>query len=633
MPPSGLQTPSNVSTPPTNPIQGDATVSTSANPNSNFFNFTEIKTRLNATIQSFNTAELAETEIRRKLRAVDVNVKQMKETGALAKDETYIPIRTIDTNISREKPPFVSYLKQPQRLMIFTPANAPTDTDCRELDKAFTKGLTYTGWELPHFKCLDGAQAHGWDFVEVEYNTSYQYNVCVEHVGHDNLIFDLADTIDIQNAEFLCRKFSVSIEQIKRFVDKYGFDPVQVANIKDKMENDKNTVDRNKTIYKLFFKEKGVVHTGWFSLDGEVTNWLKMPSPAFIGIKQQVQVPSRLNIFGIPLAPPTTQWQNAALQMYPIFPLYYEVTEDPKIRNRKGRTWKDEYKQEAQIAMVTSYVNGCMKASKIYGSPKADTQGDGMKPKQIDIELFKGAIIDKPFDFWNFPYPEPTMLQGIEYLDIQNQQETGQVNFAVNNRTDSRKTAKEVQSAENQYAQLTGVNVCLYAIYIRQVYNFVWKIVQSQALQGNINFLQIPTQTGNALTGVQTVYVNDTARISRDYDLRPAGDIDFIERQFILASMQQDMQWVSAVPGLREEFYADFVKIRYAEKGEKYAALIKQASTLTATLAGAGQFIAQIMKIPEFQDAPPEVVQAGAQILQGISAQLQPQQPAQGAPQ
>lgn len=606
---------------------------------SKFFRYSEIKTRLSQLVQTFDAQEGKESKLRRDLRNVDIDVKRLQEEGKLAKDNTFIPIRTIETNIAREKPPFIQYIKQPQRIMIFTPATPPYNDDCRDLDREFTKGLQYTGWELPHIKVFDGAQVHGWDWNEVEWNDAYPLQVCIEHIGHDKLIFDLEDTLDIQFAECVIRKYSVSIAQIKTFVTKYHFDPVQVNKLIESMKGVNE--DKNKVIFKMYFKADSIVNVSWFCLDNGVDDYLLQPKPHFIGIKNKVtkmvqqMVPTPVTLpsgevvtTDVPTDVPTESWEDAPLTMYPIFPDYYTITEAPKIRDKKGRAFLDEHIQQAQTALATNYVNSANRASKVYGSPTtADDSGNN--PKNLNVELTRDCILDKPFEFWSFPYPDQQMLEALQTFSTINQEQTGQVNYAVINRQDSRKTAKEIQSSENQAANLTSVQVVLFSIYWRTIYTFVWKIVQSLALQGTIKFLQIPDPTQQQMPGTPPTFVNDIAKISREYDLRPAGDVDFIQRTMLIQQMKSDWPVVMGIPGLNMIFLAELMRLEYPDKGESYAEIIMQSGGLTQLMSQAAGMLEASTQTAEFKSSSPETQNQIMTVIQGLQQQSGQQQQTQ----
>lgn len=583
-------------------------------------------------------SEVDETEERRKTRDIQVNVRAMRNEGKLDDDETLIPDRVIDENITRELPPYVNYLKNSRRISIFTSlSNLGQNTQALELE--YTRGMTYTSWETAHYKCLDGSATHGWDLVEVVYDTSKPFNVGIEHVGHDKLFFPRSST-DLQACAELDRAYDITAIQLQDFVERFGFDAKQVNLI---LAAIKNTKKENETIriYKRFKKLNGVVMVSWYSLEHNVNDWLKKPTQHFVGIKKQGQ---------------GGQWTDAPLTMYPVFFLPYRETEKPRLIDHKGRVFLDENKQEAQTAILSGFINGLTRASNIYASPAQDS-GDGSSLKELeDVKLVGGRIMNKPMIFWSPPYPDPMVIKALQFLDTSNAQETNQVNFAVANREDSRKTAEEIKTSNTQQQMLNSVQLTLFSTHIRSVYAFSWLIVQSQALQTgpdgqpNIKFLQVQQQvpvqspvdgqpvtdpsTGQPMTN--TVVTNDTATISQSYDVRAAGDVDVIQNDDTVAKMQSFWPIVQQTP-IAMPFLAELIRRSFPDIGEKWAGTLEQAPNLQTMLQHMTSVLAALLKdnpaieqaIPPDQRAPlAQMIQQAMQMVQPVT---QPQQ--QGKPQ
>src|ERR1044071_1870313 len=58
------------------------------------------------------------TKARRRERYVKLDVEDLRKQGKIEIDETFVPDRMIDTNIRREQPEYVAFLKQSRRLAI-----------------------------------------------------------------------------------------------------------------------------------------------------------------------------------------------------------------------------------------------------------------------------------------------------------------------------------------------------------------------------------------------------------------------------------------------------------------------------------------------------------------------------------
>src|SRR5436190_16632285 len=105
------------------------------------FTYDKARIRINDIIDSWS-GEIKETEKRRAERYVDMDIESLRQSKDIQEDETFIPNRVIDTNIMRETPEFMAFLKQSNRLAIFRCISRPgTQVDNIETD--FTKGLTY----------------------------------------------------------------------------------------------------------------------------------------------------------------------------------------------------------------------------------------------------------------------------------------------------------------------------------------------------------------------------------------------------------------------------------------------------------------------------------------------------------
>ena len=142
---------------------------------------------------------------------------------------------------------------------------------------------------------------------------------------------------------------------------------------------------------------------------------------------------------------------------------------------------------------------------------------------QKNIHFKTGAIINGKLKEMKLDSPDPTMFTAIQTLVSSNQQETSQVNYAENNRqADSRKTATAIKAATQQAQQLSGVQVTLFSIALKQQYTFECDIIKSRVLAGLIKVS--PT--------VMPLY-------QRTWTVKPSGDTDVIEKQQLIQQMQQ----------------------------------------------------------------------------------------------
>ena len=553
------------------------------------FIYNDAKVHLQRIVSDWDT-EVQDTEVRRKMRKLEIDVEGLRQKNELDEDESFIPVRIVDTNIQRELPPYINYLKNSRRISVFECLEDP-DQDVDLIEEGFTKVSTYTNWETPHFKCLDGSMSQGWDAVEVVFDEDKPGHFSIEQVGHDKLLFPRS-AIDIQQCPRIIRSYDVTILQLQKFVESFGFDPEQVDLIR---KTRKNTQKENETvrIYKLYFKSKGIVQVGWFCLTDGVTDWLKKPIQFYCGIDEQQMQMIQQN----PLLPPepVAQWVNRPMNLYPIFILPYRETEEPKIVDHKGRCYLDEAKQEAYTALWSIFVTKSTRANYTFASPSTE-DGTGASLKELeDIKLTAGRVLNRPMQFWSPPAPDSTILRILQYADAANSEETNQVNFAAMNREDSRKTAKEIGAAQQQQSLLNSVQLTLFSTFIRQVYSFAWLIVQSQALQNKIKFLQIKNpmvqqlmQAGQQVPPNVPLYLNDIQTIAKQYTIRAAGDVDVIAKQEILGNMQQDWAVIANTP-LANQFIVDYIKLKYPDKADTYGAILQQQDQVTQLKGMVGQ--------------------------------------------
>jgi hypothetical protein len=655
------------------------------------FDFSTARIHLQRLVEDWQV-EIEDTDVRRKTRDVEVDVEGLRQKGELDEDETLVPIRVIDTNIQREQPPFINYLKNSRRLCTFRSLSIPSQ-DPQNIEIEYTRGMTYTGWENAIFKALDGAMTHGWAAVEVVLDSSKPLNVSLEYIAHDKLFWPRS-VESIKDAPRAVRMYKTTISRLKEWVRDFGFNPTVVEELAAKR---RDTQKEGETLdfYKLFFKKEGVVYVGWFCLTDGATDWLKKPEKLFLGVreKQQSQPPSNITQFPgagnaaeLNMPPqqnqlgtnpsqgqsgqPQEQWVDSEIKEYPVFVLPYKETEKPKVVDHKGRCFYDEPKQEAQTAVLSGFINALTRASNTIASPSQE-DGTGAQLKEIeDVKLLNGRIYNKPLNFWSHPYPDFQILQFLKYSEDANSEETNQVNFSAMNREDSRKTAKEIGAAQQQQSLLNSVQLTLFSTFIRETYSFAWLIVQSQAMQELIAFLQIQVPDQKAMQsmmkGVQDAYSqqmnqfllngqmvhpqvqlamqnqavqqvqqiqqqppmmwqNDFKTIQQKWELRAAGDVDVIQRQEKINQMKTDWPVVSQT-ALAMRFLSDLIKLEYPDVGEQYAQILGETDMMNQArqeAAALGSIIIAIMKEhPEIMKTiSPQELQQLNQLLSHVMGQ------------
>lgn len=622
--------------------------------------FQYCRSYLNELITSW-VKEEQKTEANRAFRDIEVDVDELRESEDIDEDEGMYPVRVVDNNIMREMPPYINFIKNSRRLGSFKDVKDPS-FDADLLEQEFTRGMTYKGWTKTYYKWVDSCVTHGWSCVEVIYDESKPLHVGIEYVAHEDLIFP-CDSKDIQTSSCILRKYKLTALQLKSYVTKFGFDIKQVTRIIEKHKTNTNK-DKTIAIYKRFYKFEGAVYVSWFSIEGGCDDWLKAPVKLYGGIDEQ-KTETRIETQQIPqydaqgallgvatqeIPIDNTFWSPVDLENYPIFLLPYRETEEPLIFDHKGRVFYDKDKQEAQTAITTSFVNGITRAQKVFASPQGDSVQDGKPPKQLaSMKWANGTIFDKQMNFWNMPYPDPSVLKALQYLGTTNLQDVGQTNFAALNNEDSRKTAKEITSSENKEQLLNSVDLTLFSETLREVLSFAWLIVQSQALQNKIVFLQIkapqnPAQpdmqlpmTGNSIIDAagsvqeEEKMVNDIDTIARRFDVRAAGDVDVIQKAELLNQMKNDWPVLQATP-IASKFLSDYMKLAYPQDGQVYSKLLEHGDPKIQIIQALATALQGMVEMPDVQQhLTPEMKQGLQQLAQETQAVLQPQQQTQQA--
>ena len=592
------------------------------NPKKDEFSWQEHSKKIQALENSWKT-EFQKTERRRAIRNIKVDNEALRKDKKIAADETLIPDRLIDTNIRREQPPVVRYLIESERIGIFKPL-VNKNLSVRALEDEVTRCVRIPNWMLSFIKAYDGTQTHGWDGLEITFDSAMNNygDLSFRQIGHGNLVFPY-DTADIQACQSLELFLDLTTSVLKSFGERFGWSETQIEKVVGK--TGESELERVHRVRKYLFRVTSdpTVYVAYYHPDAD--DWLKAPEKLWLGKKElrtttiMQDMPVGISGTGevvmqqVPV--PTQQWEEIYETRYPVVLFYYYETEDKKLTAHLGRVHLDEYKQEAATALLSAQVNRAYRSSNVYAAPKNAT-GTGLgTPKLTTQQLINGGIYDNPIDFFSMGAADPSILATHQYLATQNAQETNQVAWAVNNRQDSRKTAREVDSADQKQSEMSSIVTVLFSMSIAEFVVQVWEIIRSRAQQGMIKFLE--------------GHPEKEALLNEPYAISAAGDIDVVKRDKTLMTMMQDWQVVSMTP-LAPMFLADYLKKRYPDNGERYAQIIMQAAAAAQAQQqqGSAQLIALKGMAEKFGDQmTPEQRDGLAQVIQ---ASIQPTQ--QGAP-
>ena len=440
----------------------------------------------------------------RKLRYADVDVEAERLAGRIAPDELYIPQHIIDTNIRREQSPYVQFITQSPRA-VCCEDNMDASVDLSVLEKDLTSKIRYDGWQLPQFANIDSFQANGYGIMEIVYDSNTQGGVAHEMVQFGDFGF-ISDTRDIQAVEMTSRSYYFTKtrmlelcgdgtkpdsdwnkDEVQRVIDQEPSATNQPWDNEDSIG--KRSLYR---IQKLMFRVSGIVHVAWYCKTF-CNDWLRKPRPLYIGRRkinpafqqwqqqqQQQQQMQQMAMLQQRMAPqganaintnPSTQPQpqpqsqppppqstEAYETNFPYILFPYLISENDTIAHLKGRVFLDQDLQEAVCSLVSSACTQTRRAAGMYFSKDVDDPNDDIL-MQKNIFFKPGALINSKVKAFNLSPPDPSTFSAINQLISGNQNETSQVNFAVQNRKDSRKTAKEVEVATDQAAILSTVQV------------------------------------------------------------------------------------------------------------------------------------------------------------------------------
>ena len=628
-----------------------------------FFSYPKASIRIKQLISDWSPIR-SKAVLNRRKRYLDLDVEEMRRKGVINEDETFTPDRIIDTNILRETPDYISFLKQSHRLAIFKCIDDPRINTTR-LEDEFTEGMTYKGWYRPFKRLIDGAALHGWASIEVMFDIDKPLHVGFEYVANDRLFFNIGIN-DIQNSEYVVREYDVSVMQLESFVLNFGFDNAQVESITQKSNAGRRKRDEIVKIYKVLFKFTNCVYVAWYSQDAQQNDWLKAPEKLRMGVSAPQQTPppnsatSSMTPNALPMPDPSMPPELTAMQppvspmmaggmpqpaqevdmdMYPMFVYLYKDDEQECIVEHKGRAFLDEATQEATTAITTAFVNSTVRSSDIYASPDKENDETSGEIAQLNVTLTHGGIYNQPLRFFHMPPPDPSMLSSLNFLSSRNAQQSGKVDMAVINRKDSRKTAQELKQAEGETDKISSTNISDFSEYLRDVYGFSWVIVQSQAINNEVPFMLIEQPNTVNLNGQQieiggTSLVNDVATLQHPYDIRPSGDVDVIQRAETLVNMQNDWPVVQNTP-LAPKFMLDFVSLRYPQQASTYRKILEEGDPAKQLIMSLTTLLQGFAQPEEIAALSPEAKQQLVMIQQQVQAYLGngEQQPPQGKPQ
>jgi hypothetical protein len=508
------------------------------------FDYSREQVRIDQLISQWHEEDSA-IKFRREARKKEVNVSEEQAKGTIGPDETLIARRIIDRNIRLEKPELVAYLEQSPRICLFKSLSDPT-RDTIPLADWFTLGMRYQGWAEPWHRVIDATCLHGAAAIEVRYDVDRPFNISLEYTPRESLIFPLKLRKSIQKCEMVLRVYEYLPNELEDAVKAYGFNGEVVRHLVDNQKHANREIPIK--VYKVFRKKDGIIYVGWYSPEAKQSTWLKSPEPLTFGLMTEDNKAKPVTIF-------------------PFFFYIYEFTEEEEIVAIKGRAAKDLADQDAMTQLWSAVVNGTTRAASIQASFKNDPANpDGQETKPIQ----SGQIQGKEVEFYNAPYPDPMILSVVQALSTENLQSAGKVDYAAQNRQDSRKTATEINSAKDQSVRLSSINILPLASVITNVYALVWQLVQQQVLYSLAN-------KGAELVPVP-IHI-DPLNWTDNYEIAPAGDVEVLKRAEKMSNLQQDLPLFAGSP-IYNGLLTKYLELRFPDEAVTWKAQLEQLNPL-----------------------------------------------------
>ena len=515
----------------------------------------------------------------RQQRRLNVDLDLERRDGYLAPDEIYIPTHIIDSNIRREQAKYVSYIVNSRRTVIFSSSTNPA-FNTGPLERDFTERCRYDGWQVPLFRTIDCMQLHGYCVAEVQFDDTKPGHFGIESVNYEDFAFP-DDTRDIQACGMLVHRHYFTREQLIDMTKSREFSKKEVESLVGEEPVDEQTESLFK-VEKVMFREDGIVQVGW-SCVARCNDWLRKPRPLFLGKRDSAG--------------------EVYETEYPYVIFHYMIAEDMTIKNCVGRAYLDKHTQEAVSSLMSSFVTAHRRASNFYFSKETDDPNQSNE--QTSVQFVPGALIDSNIRQFQLSPPNSTMLSAIQTLVTQNSQEQSQMNYAAMNRQDSRKTATEIQTASAEAQLLSATQVSLFSISIKQIYEKCWEIYQSRVLDTLIE----PT--------IALHYFVD-----HQYNIKPAGDTDVVERQEKAQKMLQVWPVIQQNSALAVGYMKDMLTMLFPDEAPKYLEQMQEDHTKVQLLQQLSAIVQSLVIDPQTGQLTQEA-QPYAQQLQAIQQQVQ----------
>ena len=494
----------------------------------------------------------------RDARELDITVEEARTRKIVNGNETFIGRRVIDSNIARDNPTFIKYLTNSPRQIVLRTSNDTFSAENRaHIEREFTNGFRTGAWLEEHLKAVDSMLLHGRGVFLVTASDNAIGQVA-SYIAPEDFIFPI-EVRDIQAAPMIAIRYPLPVTQFEEWAQKFDWLATETETILQPLEETAR-ITRILYVYQVIYKEGGKLNYVWYYFD--TSRLLTQPKPYFGGFVDETGAPR-----------PTA--------IYPIFPVYSKITENPKLVERKGRAHADMHDQEALTVGWTSICNAAIRSSEIYPYRADDVPNENPEVVQTDTVLRPGVVTKTKLQFFSPPPPDPLILTVLQSLRTENSSAAGQVDFAAQARKDSRKTATELDLASEQATDMSSGPLTSFAVGYTKMLQYMWDVLQNNMMYGvNKTFLadaddqQLREMLSQPMVGPDGLPL---AVPQTRFTIVAAGDIDYIERQ---KKLQRYVQYFPLFEktGVAQHFLMRILELAFPDDYQQLAPLMQDQS-------------------------------------------------------
>lgn len=534
--------------------------------------------------------EAERTKSRREFRENRVNVQELRDRGEILNDETWIPDRTCDKNIRQQLASYIKFITQSPDVLHFKDIEIPT-LDYTPLVNWLSDVFRIGDWKAPWFSLADCILTHGGGVAELMPRPDLPQQAEVDFVRRECLIIP-AQTRALAACSRLGRMYEFTKSDFERLAKQYAWDLVAVQRVRDSQKSSHDFV----RTYKWYMRtpSDGQLFVSWtldrmYSFD----SWLSMPTPL-----DGVVFDTQTDMLGQPVFTPRPEYD------FPTFFFPFDISEDSTLLSIQGRVARDLHVQEAAEHVISSTVNGTIRASQFYPTRIPDPDG---RTSTEPIGILKpGHVYPGQFSVFQSQWPSAVALSVLQALSVRNAADAGEVDFAAMSRQDTAKRATEINAAVSKAEELSSVSLELFSNNCLALYKRWLKLIVFAVQRGalnppeNIKQLLFRTQHPACLTSM-------------------AADITVVKKQQRVQRYLQYFPLVSGTP-FANVYYEDMLMELFPEEFPKWKSAVGDTNN-------ARQLLLNIQDAISKQDPnslPEPTVQLFKNILDAISTVLQP---------